>query len=84
MKPIGKYLVIKQIEEQQKTESGLLLNDDAVAIRYKRATVVAVGTDVNSMNGGDIIHFDRVAGHTMILGGEALTVILERDVVLVE
>jgi co-chaperonin GroES (HSP10) len=40
-------LFIKQIEEQQKTESGLLLNDDAVAIRYKRATVVAVGTDVS-------------------------------------
>ena len=84
MKPIGKYLVIKQIEEQQKTESGLLLNDDQVAIRYRRATVVAKGTDIDSIDAGDIIHFDRVAGHTMILGGEALTVILERDVVLVE
>ncbi len=84
MKPIGKYLVIKQIEEQQKTESGLLLNDDATSIRYRRAVVVAVGTDISSIAAGDTIHFDRVAGHTMILGGEALTVILERDVVLVE
>lgn len=84
MKPIGKYLVIKQIEEQQKTESGLLLNDDQVAIRYRRATVVAVGTDITAIAAGDVVHFDRVAGHTMILGGEALTVILERDVVLVE
>jgi len=84
MKPIGKYLIIKQIEEQHKTESGLLLGDDQVGIRYKRATVVAVGTDVSTMAEGDVIHFDRSAGHTMILSGEAYTVILERDVVLVE
>lgn len=84
MKPIGKYLIIKQIEEQHKTESGLLLGDDQVAIRYKRAKVVAAGTDVSTMAAGDLIQFDRSAGHTMILDGEAYTVILERDVVLVE
>jgi len=77
-------LIIKQVEEQHKTESGLLLGDDQVSIRYKRATVVAAGTDVSTMAAGDLIQFDRSAGHTMILGGEAYTVILERDVVLVE
>ena len=83
MRPIGKYLVIKQIEEQRTTQSGLLLSDDAT-IRYRRAVVVAVGTDISVIAPGDTIHFDRVQGHTMILAGESLTVILERDVVLVE
>lgn len=84
MKPIGKYLIIKQIDEQKVTSSGLMIQDDDLSVRYKRAHVVRVGTDVTVINDGDVIQYDRSAGHTMILEGEVYTVILERDVVLVE
>lgn len=84
MKPIGKYLIIKPIEEQKMTASGLMIQDDAVSVRYKRADVVKVGTDVTAIGDSDVIQYDRAAGHSMILAGEVYTVILERDVVLVE
>jgi co-chaperonin GroES (HSP10) len=37
MKPIGKYIVIKTIDEELKTESGLFLSgEDMNQMRYKR------------------------------------------------
>ena len=41
MKPIGKYVVIKTIEEELKTSSGLLLSaEDANQLRYKKGRIV--------------------------------------------
>ena len=56
MKPIGKYVVIKTIEEELKTSSGLLLSaEDANQLRYKKGKIVAVGTDVVAI---DKVHGD--------------------------
>tara|TARA_R110000803_G_scaffold54799_3_gene111596 strand:- start:39 stop:371 length:333 start_codon:yes stop_codon:yes gene_type:complete len=85
MKPIGKYILIQQIKEEIKTESGLLLSaDDVSQIRYKKAEVIKPGTDVEVIDSGDIIYYDSRAGHTMVIGGGQYTVITERDVVVVE
>jgi co-chaperonin GroES (HSP10) len=84
MKPIGKYIVIKTIEEELKTSSGLLLSrEDASNFRYKKGQVVKSGTDVTVINKDDLIYYDKAAGHTMFIKDEIYTVILERDVVVV-
>ena len=84
MKPIGKYLVIKKIKEELKTSSGLLLsNEDANNFRYKKGEVVESGTDISVINKGDLIYYDKAAGHEMFIKEEVYTVILERDVVVV-
>ncbi len=85
MKPIGKYILIKQIKEEIKTETGLLLSASDVAdIRYKKAEVVAPGTKVEVIKNSDTIYYDSRAGHTMMVNGDTYTVITENDVVLVE
>tara|TARA_R100001480_G_scaffold4578_1_gene11033 strand:+ start:199 stop:456 length:258 start_codon:yes stop_codon:yes gene_type:complete len=84
MKPIGKYIIIKTIKEELKTESGLLLSSqDAQSFRYKKAEVVKQGTDVKVINSGDIIYYDGATGHEMLIEENPYTVILERDVVVV-
>ena len=84
MKPIGKYIMIKQIKEEIKTDSGLILSaSDASDIRYKKGKVVVPGTDVTVINSGDVIFYDSRAGYTMIIKEEQYTVISERDVVVV-
>tara|TARA_R100000231_G_scaffold104149_1_gene77203 strand:+ start:2309 stop:2566 length:258 start_codon:yes stop_codon:yes gene_type:complete len=84
MKPIGKYIVIKVIKEELKTESGLLLsNEDASNFRYKKGEVVKPGTDVSVINSGDVIYFDGSAGHEMLIEDNPYHIILERDVVVV-
>ena len=84
MKPIGKYIVIKTIKEELKTESGLLLsNEDANNFRYKKAQVIKPGTDVSVINIDDFIYYDGAAGHQMLIEDNPYTIITERDVVVV-
>ena len=84
MKPIGKYIVIKTIKEELKTESGLLLsNEDANNFRYKKGQVIKPGTDVSVINIDDFIYYDGAAGHKMLIEDNPYTIITERDVVVV-
>ncbi len=84
MRPIGKYIVISNIEEEVKTEGGLLLSaKDADEFRYKKAKVVASGTDVSHIHPEDVIHYDKGHGFTMVIDGHHYTIIQERDVVIV-
>ena len=84
MKPIGKNLLIKIIEEEIKTSSGLLLSsDDASQLRYKKGIVIKSGTDVAVIDEGALIFFDKRAGFTLIISDEPFTVIQEKDVVVV-
>lgn len=84
MKPIGKYIAIKEIKEEITTKSGLLLSgDDVDDIRYKKAKVAAPGSDVTVINVGDTIYYDSRAGYSMFIEDEQFTVIREHDVVVV-
>jgi co-chaperonin GroES (HSP10) len=84
MKPIGKYIVIKTIDEELKTESGLYLSgEDMNQMRYKRGIVVASGTDVPHIKKDDEIYYDKVQGFTMLIDDKQYTIIRENDVVVV-
>jgi len=84
MKPIGLNIVIKTIEEEIKTSSGLLLSsDDANQLRYKKGIIVKPGTDVTVILEGDEIYYDKRAGYTMLINSEAYTIISQNDVVVV-
>jgi co-chaperonin GroES (HSP10) len=84
MKAIGKHIVIRGVEEEIKTSSGLLLSAaDANGFRYKRGTVVAPGTDVSSIKEGDEIYYDKGHGFTMVINDDQYIIIQERDVVVV-
>ena len=84
MKPIGKYLVIKTIEEEIKTESGMFLTgEDANQMRYKRGLVIQPGTDVFVIAEQDEIYYDKNHGFTMIIEDVQYTIIRESDIVVV-
>lgn len=84
MIPIGKNIIIKSIEEEIETKSGLLLSaEDTNQLRYKKGLVVKSGTDVDTIKEGDSIYYDKRAGHTMVLNEDKYTLIQERDVVIV-
>jgi|TARA_R110000744_G_scaffold96259_2_gene186033 co-chaperonin GroES (HSP10) len=84
MKPIGLNIVIKTIEEQIKTASGLLLSsEDANQLRYKKGIIIKPGTDVTVINEGDEIYYDKRAGYTMLINDVPYTIISQNDVVVV-
>jgi len=84
MKPINKYIIVKGINEEMKTDSGLLLSaEDVNLFRYKKGEVIKPGTEVHDINEGDVIYYDKRAGHSMLIDDKPVTIILERDVVVV-
>ena len=84
MRAIGKNIVIKHVDEEVKTASGLILSgDDTNQLRYKRGLVVTPGTEVKTISEGDEIYYDKAQSYTMIIHDEQYSIIQERDVVLV-
>lgn len=85
MKAIGRNIVIqKKKEGTTKTKGGLLLaenhRDD---IRYVEAIVVSAGDEINGLEEGSIILYDRHAGHKIEFEKNIYHVIKVQDVVVV-
>ena len=84
MTPIGKYIVIKTVDEELKTDSGLFLSgEDMNQMRYKRGLVIESGTDVLNIKKDDDIYYDKAHGFTMLIDDKQYTIIREADVVVV-
>ena len=84
MKAIGKNIIIKSIEEEVKTSSGLVLSgEDTNQLRYKRGIVINSGTEVNAIKAGDEVYYDKANSYMMIINDDHCVIIQERDVVLV-
>lgn len=84
MKAIGKNIIIKTIDEEVKTSSGLVLSgEDTNQLRYKRGVVINSGTEVSAIKAGDQVYYDKANSYVMIINDEHCVIIQERDVVLV-
>mgnify|MGYP003641833466 CR=1 FL=1 len=84
MRPIGKYIIVKDVQESIKTDSGIILSgEDANQLRYKRCIVVESGTDVDVIESGDELYYDKAHSFTMLINDSQYTIISERDVVVV-
>lgn len=68
MKAIGNFLIIKELEAKGpvKTKGGLLLaKEDQEDIRYIQASVLSVGNPELGVRVGDVVYFDKFAGHEL-------------------
>lgn len=85
MRPLSKNIIVEPTREESITKSGLhLTKKDSDALRYKRGIIKMVGVDVIGISAGDIVHYDSRAGYSLMVHGELVTMITERDVALVE
>lgn len=85
MKPIGKYIIVAQVDESVTTESGLMLSgEDVNQFRYRRGVVIEPGTEVAHIIKGDKIYYDKAHSFVMMIGNSQYTILRESDVVVVE
>ena len=85
MQAINDYVIVDKIKEEPKKVSGLILTDNTdTDNRYKKANIISVGNEVEVVKKGDIIFYDKHAGHDIGYNDEMYRVILSRDIVLVE
>jgi len=85
MKAVNNYIVIDLIKGETKKVGGLVLTDEVNEDnRYKKAKVISVGNLVEGINEGDIVYYDKHAGHGIQHDDKFYGVIQQRDVVLID
>ena len=85
MKAINYYIVVDKIKEAPKKIGGLELTEEQNKdIRYLKANVISVGNLVKGVNEGDLIYYDRHAGHGIQWKDEMYHVIQVGDIVIVD
>ncbi|NLB46495.1 MAG: co-chaperone GroES [Microbacteriaceae bacterium] len=91
IKPLEDRIVIKQVEAEQTTASGLVIPDSAKE-KPQEGEVVAVGPGRIDDNGnrvpldisvGDIVIYSKYGGTEVKYGGEEMLVLSARDVLAI-
>jgi chaperonin GroES len=91
LRPLGDKILIKRVEAESKTKSGIVLPDTAKE-KPKRGKILAVGDGKRLDNGerapfgvkkGDEVIFASYAGTEIKLDGEELMIMSEEDILAV-
>lgn len=87
VKPLGERLVIKMVQAEEKTKSGIVLTGTAKE-KPQVAEVLALGSKLiednkNDVKVGDRVIFSKFAGTEVKIDGEELIVIKLADVLAV-
>ena len=85
MKAINNYLVVDKIKEEQHKVAGLIMTEDLDDDnRYLKAKVISAGNLVEAVAQGDIVYYDKHAGHGIQWQDKLYFVIRSSDIVLVD
>ena len=85
MQAVNYYIVIEKIKEAPKKVGGLELTEDQNKdVRYAKGKIISAGDKVEMLNTGDIVHYDRHAGHGIQWKDNLYYVLKLGDIVLVE
>lgn len=82
LKPIGKRVIIKKVEAEEKTASGIVLPSQAKE-KPQIAEVVAVGAEVTEVVAGDKVVFKKYVGTEIKVDGEELTICEVSDILAI-
>jgi chaperonin GroES len=91
LRPLGDKILVKRLEAETKTKSGIVLPDTAKE-KPKRGTILAVGEGKRLDNGerstftvkkGDQVIFTSYAGTEIKIDGEELMIMSEDDILAV-
>ena len=85
MKAINRYIIVDKIKTEPKKVAGLIMTDDTdVDNSYLKAKIISCGNLVEGLKDGDVIYYDKHAGHDISWKDTLYRVIRDGDVVLVD
>ena len=85
MKAVNHYIIVKKIEIGPNKVGGLILTEEVdKENRYLKAEVISIGDSVQGINEGDIVYYDKNAGHGIQHKDKFYYVIRQMDVVLID
>ena len=85
MKAVNHYLIIERIKDEPTKIGGLILTEKTDEDnRYLKAKVISIGNNVEGINEGDVVYYDKHAGHGIQHKDKFYGVIKQQDVVLID
>lgn len=85
MQAINFYIIVDKLKVAPSVVGGLELTEaQNKDVRYLKGKVISVGSQVVGVGGGDIVWYDKHAGHGIEIDGHLYQVIKNTDVVIVE
>lgn len=85
MKAINHFVIVDKIKEKPVKVGGLELTENQNKdVRYLKGKVISVGDVIDSLKEGDIVRYDKHAGHGVEWGDSLYYVLKITDIVLVE
>lgn len=85
MQAVNHYIIIEKIKEEPKSVGGFIITDNiADDVRYLKGKIISAGNKTEALKEGDVIYYDKHAGHGIEWNGKLYYVIKQPDVVIVE
>ncbi len=85
MKAINYYVIVDKIKEEPKKVGGLELTEKQnTDVRYAKGRVISFGDQIDILQGGDIVRYDKHAGHGIEWNESLYYVLKISDIVLIE
>jgi len=82
LRPIGKRVVIKRLEAEEKTASGIVLPSQAKE-KPQMAEVIAVSKEVEEIKVGDTVVFKKYGGTEIKVDGEEVMICDVADILAI-
>jgi chaperonin GroES len=77
--PLGKRVLVKRLEEANKTASGFIIPDNATE-KPSQGEVVAISKEVSELSKGDKVLFGKFSGSEVSLEGTKYLVLETEDI----
>ena len=85
MKAVNHYVIVEKIKETEKKVGGLILTEDINQdVRYSKGKVISAGSIADFVSEGNIVWYDKHAGHGIEYNDKFYFVIKASDIVLVD
>ena len=85
MKAINHFVIVEKIKEEPKKVGGLELTEKQnTDVRYIKGRVISLGDQIDILQDGDFVRYDRHAGHGIEWNDSLYYVLKITDIVLIE
>ena len=85
MKAVNNYIIVQKIKTEQSKVAGLIITENIDGDnRYIKAKAISVGNLVEGIKDGDVVYYDKHAGHGVQYKETLYYVIRNVDVVLID
>lgn len=86
LKPLGDYVLLKQLPAEEQTKSGFYIPDTAKE-KPSKAEVVAVGPGIKDVTmevkAGDMVYYKKYAGDALKIDGEECIVLRQDGIIAI-